>query len=438
MRNGFISGVGKRSAIYIYACAMLLVAHAGIARAGLNVWTSHGPPRGIVQGLVIDPAAPSTLYAGTNYFEMGHNLGGTVFKSTDGAVTWSDPHTGLFDSAVDTLVIDPSPPHTLYAGPDCNDGPGCGVFRLFRSTDGGMMWDGLAGFPYIRASSFAIDPTTPRTLYAGASDGVFKSTDAGSTWSAALAGLSNVDALAVDPTEPSTLYVGVSGLPPAVSGVFKSTDAGTTWNAASTGLPTNTSVTELVIDPTAPQTLYAGMFPTGEPPYVPGGVFKSTDGGNTWRSVNTGLPNTNIFALAIDSGAPQTLYAGTFYHPKGLDVPEDVLGAVYKSTDAGSTWSHLGAGPNTNGIFALAIDPIHPGKVYAATDGGVFAIEQGAVCVGDCRGTHAVAVSDIVTLVAIAVGDSPLAACPSGVPGEVDVAVIIRAVNNALDECHVG
>ena len=121
-----------------------------------------------------------------------------------------------------------------------------------------------SGGPYganIRA--LAIDPTTPTTLYAATSAGVFKSTNSGGTWSAVNAGLTNlaVIALAIDPTNPATIYAGTSG-----AGAFKSTDSGVTWAAVNAGL-TNLNVNHLALDPIAPATLYAGTY---------GGVFKST------------------------------------------------------------------------------------------------------------------------------------------------------------------
>src|SRR5262249_5908493 len=101
-----------------------------------------------------------------------------------------------------------------------------------------------------------------------------------------------VAALAIDPRTPTTLYAGTS-----VDGVFKSTDGGSSWVAANTGL-TNTPIGALAIDPLTPTTLYAG---TG------GGVFKSTDGGSSWVAATTGLPNTPfINVLAIDPFTPTT------------------------------------------------------------------------------------------------------------------------------------
>ena len=116
-----------------------------------------------------------------------------------------------------------------------------------------------------------------------------------------------VRALAIDPQTPTTLYAGTYG------GVFKSTDGGGNWSTVNTGL-TATGVYALAIDPQTPATLYAGT--------DGGGVFKSTDGGANWSAVNTGLTNTYVYALAIDPQTPATLYAGTY-------------GGVFKSTHGG-------------------------------------------------------------------------------------------------------
>jgi photosystem II stability/assembly factor-like uncharacterized protein len=286
-------------------CAAVFVATAHPAQAGVNVWTSLGPPGGHVLALAIDPIAPRTLYAGTHATYPGHFAGG-VYKSTDAGATWSG--AGL------TLSL-------VYA--------------------------------------LAIDPNTPTTLYT-ATGYLYKSTDAGATWSDT--GLTtSVSTLAIDPCTPTTLYAGGDG-------VFKSTDAGTTWN--DTGLTTRVST--LAIDPRTPTTLYAG----GD------GVFKSTDGGSTWNALNTGLTHTLVSALAID--------------------------------------------------------PMEPRWVYAATEGaGVFAIEQLSACVGDCSSTRTVAINDVVTLVNILLGTAPSSACLNGLPvgGDVTIALIIAAVNSALHGC---
>jgi photosystem II stability/assembly factor-like uncharacterized protein len=213
-----------------------------------------------------------------------------------------------------------------------------------------------------------IDPITPSTLYAGA-DGssVFKSTDGGNRWTEFNNGLPTfgrysprpqpaiIFTLAIDPVTPSTLYAGTDA-----GGVFKSTDAGTNWSAMNNGLPTYTyygiaytsAIFTLSIDPLTPSTLYAGV--------GAGGVFKSTDAGSNWTDSSTGLPGNEVEALAIDPLTPSTLYAGT----NGA--------GVYKSTDRGTSWTAMSNGLSDLFIDTLTIDPLTPSTLYAGTSNGVY------------------------------------------------------------------
>jgi hypothetical protein len=280
--------------------ALLCPSLAGVAWAGVNVWTTNGPTGGDILALAIDPSAPATVYAGTAD-------GRGVFKSSNGGESWSLINAGLTDPdypivpTVLDLAIDPSAPATLYAGT---------FLGVFKSTNGGESWSfittGLPDIHFVRA--LAIDPTNPATIYAGTvANGVFKSTNGGETWTAVNTGLTNteVGALAIDPTNPATLYAGTSG-----AGVFKSTNGGGSWTAANaglsgTGFPSGTAVIALAIDPSTPATLYAGTSFGG------GGAFKSTHGGGSWSSINSGLTATSVDALVIDPSASATLYAGT-------------------------------------------------------------------------------------------------------------------------------
>jgi photosystem II stability/assembly factor-like uncharacterized protein len=150
----------------------------------------------------------------------------------------------------------------------------------------------------------------------------------------------DVTSLVVDPHTPSTLYAGLAG-----SGVFKSTNGGNTWDPA--GLA-NTDVQALAIDPATPSTVYAGGYQVG--------VFRSTDSGASWTS--TGLADTNVVALVIDPHSPSTLYVGA----DG--------GGVFQSTNGGGSWTAGNTGLADLQVTALAIDPTTPSTLYAGTDGG--------------------------------------------------------------------
>jgi photosystem II stability/assembly factor-like uncharacterized protein len=165
---------------------------------------------------------------------------------------------------------------------------------------------------------------------------------------------SEVPTLAVDPQATDTLYASSWG-----RGVFKSIDGGATWRAVNEGL-TNLDVQALALDPEAPDTIYAGTYG--------GGVFKSKDGGNTWQVYNEGLAaDTKVLALVVDPQAPGTVYIGT--SEKG----------AFKSMDGGVTWPAASEGLTNPDVWALAVDPQSRGTVYAGTSGGVFKSMDGGV-----------------------------------------------------------
>ncbi len=291
-------------------------------------------------------------------FELGSGQG--VFRSRNGGDSWAAVDNGLTNPSVFALVIDPVTPSTLYAG-SVGDG-------VFRSSDGGDTWAAInTGLTDLLISDLAIDPLVPSTLYAGTfTGGVFRRRDGGDSWVAINTGLTlppqttepgstrreisfkRVFALAIDPVRPSTLYAGTSGYPNPGGGVFRSSDGGDSWVAINTGL-THLDVRALAIDPVTPSTLYAGIFNPG------GGVFRSRDGGDSWAAINTGLTHPSTFALAIDPLVPSTLYAGTS------------TGGVFRSIDGGNTWAGINTGLTHPFIFTLAIDPLVPSTLYAGT-----------------------------------------------------------------------
>lgn len=160
-----------------------------------------------VSTLVIDSATPSTLYAGTNsYIYPGtwRYIRGAIFKSTNGGETWNQLYDGNTDFT--NLAIDPAIPSSLYAGTS-NQG-------VLKSTNGGQSWRAInTGLPHSSTSILAIDPATPATLYAGTMNGVFKSTNGGGYWSVFNTGLDNTEirVLAINPVTPTMLYAGTSG-----------------------------------------------------------------------------------------------------------------------------------------------------------------------------------------------------------------------------------
>jgi len=148
-----------------------------------------------------------------------------------------------------------------------------------------------------------------------------------------------VTSLAIDPTAQIILYAAnYNG-----GGVFKTTNGGGSWSSVNVGL-TNTNVTELAIDPRTPTTLYAGTNGSG--------VFKSMDAGGSWRAINDGLTDSVVTALAVNPQTPSTIYVGTG-------------SGVFKTTDGGNRWSSTGLMDRS--ITALILNPRTPTILYAGT-----------------------------------------------------------------------
>jgi photosystem II stability/assembly factor-like uncharacterized protein len=300
---------------------------------------------------------------------------------TSGAASWVQVNTGLtgIPAGVNSVVVDPKTPSTLYA---LTVNPGLpsasSTNGLFKSTDGAASWKPLANAGVV--ITLAIDPGNPSTLYAGTDKGVFKSADAGETWKDVTNNLSpgSVNRLVIDPKNPSTLYavtttVDANFVPgvPAIEAVSKTTDGGATWSTLNTGLPSNAYITVLAIDPNTPSTLYTFAPISGPPvagPPGPGGLLKSVDGGQTWKTLS-GIQTIIVSLLVIDPGNSSNIYAFT-------------TSGLQKSTDGGETWNPFSSDlpPGTN-ITMLVIDRANPSSVYATTssfgpNGPTFGIYQ--------------------------------------------------------------
>lgn len=308
--------------------------------AGAAEWQPVGPEGGTVLSLAADPSAPSTLYAATD--------GGGVFKSTDGAATWSHASAGLSPRRARAVVLDPRTPSTVYAAVS-----GGGVYK---SVDAAATWQPAnAGLPAgAQGQVLALDPASPATLYAAIfpndGEGLYRSADGGATW-VRLEFSERATALAVDPSR-GTVYAGAAN-----GRVFRSDDRGAAWTLASAGLSTGIgTVRALAVHP-AGQVVYAGM---------EAGVYRSANRGGSWQRASNGLIGP-ARTLAFHPGVPRVVYAGT-----GI--------GLYRSTDQGRNWSPFGTGLGRAEVLSLAIDAIgftfHAGTrrdgVLRATGGGAW------------------------------------------------------------------
>ena len=223
-----------------------------------------------------------------------------------------------------------------------------GSRKLYEAALGGSVRaDGMAlavdrtGAAYLAGTTASVDFPLVRPLQSSlGARPLWKSTDSGATW-AALDDppFANLQALVVDPSAPNTLYAAASD-----AGIFKSLDGGVTWKPASRGIAT-THMQALAIDPLHAQVLYAA---TGAG-VNPGAIYKTVDGGSNWTIVESGQPYSVVQQLLVDARNPNNVYA------------------VWNSdrtrtSDSGATWSAL---PFPGPIRFLALDPQVSGNLYA-------------------------------------------------------------------------
>lgn len=240
-----------------------------------------------------------------------------------------------------------------------------------------------------RSAAVAGSLKNRNTFYFGATGGgVWKTTDGGSNWkniSDKYFG-STIGAVAVAPSDENIIYVGEGentmrgNVSEGLGGVWRSEDAGRTWK--NIGLKDGRHIIRLVIHPRDPNTVWAAVMGHLFGPNEMRGVYKTTDGGKTWRKTLYVNNQTGASDLVMEPGNPQTFYAGTWRlirTPYSLESGGEGS-ALWKSTDGGETWTNISAKKGLPkgvwGIVGVAVAPSNPDKVYALIEnaaGGMFA-----------------------------------------------------------------
>ncbi|MDQ3745038.1 MAG: hypothetical protein M3444_11705 [Acidobacteriota bacterium] len=365
--------------------AVVLLPRAAVARQSASLfsalrWRNVGPPRGgrvnAVSGV---PGEPTTFYFGS--------VGGGVWKTINSGRTW----TPVFDSqpvaSIGAIGVAPSSPSTVYVGTGEAD---------MRS----------------------------QISYG---NGVYKSTDAGRTWThLGLEGTRQIGRVIVDPQNPSVVFVAALGHaygPNPERGVYRTRDGGRTWQKV-LFRGDDVGAIDLQFDPSNSRTIYATLWNTRRPPwsiYPPsygpgGGVFKSTDGGDTWQQLTNGLPVEGLGRIGIavaptnparvyaivdakagglyrsdDAGATWTLISnqariwgrGWYFckiavDPKNADTVYVSNTSLYRSTDAGRTWTAIKGAPGGDDYHQLWIYPEDPRRMILGSDQGAVVTEDGA------------------------------------------------------------
>ncbi len=292
-------------------------------------------------------------------------------------------------------------PNLFYMAPN-NGG-------VWRTTDSGRTWTPIFdGQPTQSIGSLAVAPSDPNVIYVGSGeglqrpdlsvgDGMYKSTDAGRTWThLGLREGQQISSIAVDHTNPDRLFVAVLGHPYGPNeerGVYRSLDGGKSFQKV-LYKDENTGAIQVLFDPNNANTIFADLWSARQAPWEIGGsfngkgsgLFRSTDGGDTWQQITGGLPDVSQglgrIGFAIAPGDSNRMYAM-------VDAKEE-FGGVYRSDDAGSHWRRVNHEERVwgrGGDFAwVEVDPRNPDKIYVAntstyrsSDGGTsFTAIKGA------------------------------------------------------------
>jgi photosystem II stability/assembly factor-like uncharacterized protein len=300
------------------------------------------------------------------------------------AAFWSGMHyrqIGPFRGGRVTAVTGvPSQPNTFYFG-----STGGGVWK---TTDAGHSWENVSDAFFAVGSMGAIDVSLsdPNTIYAGTGSskirsnvsigrGIYKSTDAGKTWTfAGLRDVGQISSVRIHPANPDIVYVAALGnpfVPSKERGIYRSNDGGKTWKNV-LFVSDSVGAAALAIQPGNPNVLYACMWHGQRKPWTivsgghDGGIYKSTDGGADWTKLAGGLPN-ELFGrsnVGISAANPNRVYALIEAKPGS---------GLYRSEDSGATWTLInGSGSLITRPFyytTLGVDPNNPDVVWVGDEG---------------------------------------------------------------------
>jgi photosystem II stability/assembly factor-like uncharacterized protein len=248
---------------------------------------------------------------------------------------------------------------------------------MAEQFDGLLQWRCIGPFRGGRVVTVAGDPHDNNVFYFGAcAGGVWKTDDAGQFWYNVSDGFfktSSVGALAVSESDPNVVWAGMGEATIRIDvshgdGVYRSTDAGKTWKHM--GLSDTRHIAKVRIHPTNPDIVWVAAFGHAFGPNEERGIFKTTDGGETWRKVLYRDENSGAIDLTVDATNPRILYATTWEgHRKFWEISSGGPGsAVYRSKDGGETWEDItnkpGLPKGTLGKMGITASPVQAGRVW--------------------------------------------------------------------------
>jgi len=344
-------------------------------------WRMIGPFRGgRTVGATGVPQQPNVFYIGVN--------NGGVWKTTDYGRTWKP----IFDSqptgSIGDVAVAVSNPNTVYVAsgegiqrPDLSVGNG-----MYKSTDAGKTWSHLGLTDGQQIGGIAIDPTNENRVFAAVlghpygpntERGVYRTTDGGKTWDKVLYKDENTGAVQVviDPKDPNTVYADLwagrqgpwengewNG---PESGLYKSTDGGNTWHKLTEGLPTVAQGLGRIgfcVAPSDPKRMYATV-DAGDN----GGMYRSDDGGEHWKSISN---DGRYWGRGSD-------FAEVKVDPKNEDIVYTANVVVWKSTDGGYHWKDYRGAPGGDDYHRIWINPDNPNVLLIVADQGAIITVNG-------------------------------------------------------------
>jgi photosystem II stability/assembly factor-like uncharacterized protein len=338
---------------------------------GPTSWTStsYNPGLGRVNCITVDPVTPSIIYIGTP--------SGGMWKTTNSGTNWFTMTDDLATLGVSSIAINPSSTSTIYLGTGDGDGGQTYSIGILKSTDGGNTFatTGLtwAITDFRRISKILINPTTPSTLVAATSAGIYRTTNSGDNWTLSESG--GFYDMEFKPGDPSVVYAAKNRTGDAR--FYKSTNGGATFTEVTTGLPSPAGTCRFAIGVSPDDPSYVYLLAGKSSDYSYNGVYRSTNSGASFTTRST-TPNLLGYAMDGSSTGGQAWYdLALAVDPANADVIFVGGINIWKSTNGGSTFTistHWIWPPTTAGYSHADIHSLdfYGSTLYSGSDGGIY------------------------------------------------------------------
>jgi Secretion system C-terminal sorting domain len=354
--------------------------NANSVQVATSNWQSVGPythtntgswssGQGRVNTILVDPSNPNTIY-------LGAPAGG-IWKSTNAGDSWTPLSDNLPQIGVSGIAVDYSNPNIIYIATGDADASDTYSVGVLKSTDGGITWNttGLTFFDTnSRAGDILINPSDSNMLWVATDGGLYRSTNAGTSWTMVQAGDFSQGRIRLKPGNNSTVY--------AVSNnrFYRSTNSGASFSVITTGLPSSSGRMLLDVTPANSEVVYILSATTS---YGLQGVYKSTNGGTSWTKTSG---TTNIFeseqawydlALAVSTTNADQVYTGCLN--------------IWKSNNSGANFTKINSWSEPNSVTYSHADihylRFYGNKLYCGSDGGIYVSDNAAASFTDKTAT---------------------------------------------------